>query len=79
MDAGGFREFLSHGMPEDLARRRRRRAELPVQPASSTVLVEEGDEIEAGGRRSSSFSLPGTRTATSRCSTARAAACSGET
>ena len=61
LDAGGFREFLlSHGMPVDLAdASTAAELRLPVQPASPTVLVEEGDEIEAGGTSFVVLHLPG--------------------
>jgi glyoxylase-like metal-dependent hydrolase (beta-lactamase superfamily II) len=61
MDAGAFREFLlSHGMPDDLAEASTAaELRLPVQPASPTVLVGEGDEIEVGGTTFVVLLLPG--------------------
>jgi glyoxylase-like metal-dependent hydrolase (beta-lactamase superfamily II) len=52
--------FLSHGMPDELAAQSASsEARLPVTPASPTVLLHEGDELELAGETFAVLELPG--------------------
>ena len=54
------RHLLAHGMPEDDARRSAEdEGTLPIDPATPTRLVDEGDELELAGERFTVLCLPG--------------------